>query len=189
MSMESTLKDLIALTGFSTADVQILKDAAAELQPWSEEIVCLFYDTLYSHQNTRAVFREGERPAREQTLHNWYQIVISGQIDEKFWRWQWFVGLVHIPRGITNPFMLGMMSRVQQVFGEKCQQTFDPVRGQAVFGAFKRVTDIIAGLIAEGYFQSYVQAMERMSGQSRTLIDRMVQLEVQEMLVEAKQSR
>ncbi len=188
MSMESTWKDLVALTGFSEADVQILKGAAAELQPWSEEITQLFYDTLFGYQTTQAVFREGERPAREQTLRNWYQIVINGQIDEKFWRWQWYVGLIHIPRGITNPFMLGMMSRVQLAFWKKCQESFEPAKSQAIFVAFKRVTDVIAGLIAESYFQSYVQAMERMSGQSRTLIDRMVQLEVQEMMAEAKKN-
>jgi hypothetical protein len=186
MSQENTLKDLVVLTGFSDADINTLKSAAADLQPWSEEITQMFYDTLFANAPTRAVFREGERPDREQTLRNWYQMVISGQIDDKFWHWQWYVGLIHIPRGITNPFMLGMMSRVQQVFLQKCQETFEPAQSMAVFGAFKRVTDVIAGLIAEGYFQSYVQAMERMSGQSRTLIDRMVQLEVQEMLAEIR---
>lgn len=189
MSQESAFKDLVVLTGFSEADVETLKAAAAALQPWSEEITQIFYNTLYSHEPTRAAFREGERPAREDTLRNWYQIVISGQIDDNFWRWQWYVGLVHIPRGITNPFMLGMMSRVQQIFWQKCEETFEATQSKAVFGAFKRVTDVIAGLIAEGYFQSYVQAMERMSGQSRTLIDRMVQLEVTEMLAEAKKNR
>jgi Protoglobin len=186
MSFEQTLNDLITLTGFTADDIHTLQEVADHLKGWGDEITAIFYDTLYGYQPTQAVFREGERPAREGTLRNWYQIVVSGDINDKFWRWQWYVGLIHIPRGISNPFMLGMMSRVQQFFGRKCQATFDPNQAAKVFGAFKRVTDVIAGLIAEGYFQSYVQAMERMSGQSRSLIDRMVQLEVQEMVSEKK---
>jgi hypothetical protein len=186
--MDDILNNLIALTGFTDQDPQTLRAVADKTAVWQEEMTQVFYDTLYGYKATAAVFREGERPDRENTLRNWYQIVTEGNIDANFWRWQWFVGLIHIPRGITNPFMLGMMSRVQQLFRAKCLETFDAEQAETVFGAFKRITDIIAGLIAEGYFQSYVQAMERMSGQSRMLIDRMVNLEVEEMVAEMRQA-
>ena len=188
MSIQNTLDDLKVLTGYTDNDPLILQSVASETMAWKEEVTQAFYDTLYGHGSTHAVFRDGERPAREDTLRNWYDIVTGGKIDDNFWQWQWFVGLIHIPRGITNPFMLGMMSCVQQLFRSKCYGTFEPAKAEEVFGAFKRVTDIIAGLIAEGYFQSYVQAMERMSGQSRTLIDRMVYLEVEEMIAEFRQT-
>ena len=187
--MEQVLNDLIRLTGYSDKDPQTLRDVADTTQAWMEEITQAFYDTLYGYSSTAVVFKEGERPSREDTLRNWYHYVSQGKIDENFWHWQWYVGLVHIPRGITNPFMLGMMSRVQQHFQTKCRQAFEPEQADAVFQAFKRITDVIAGLIAEGYFQSYLEAVQRTSGQSRVLIDRMVGFAVEEMLAEAKAKR
>lgn len=189
MSFNQTLQDLITLTGFTQTDVQLLRQVKDQIAPWHELITTTFYDTLYGYSSTQAVFRQGERPARENTLRNWYQIILTGEIDEAFWRWQWYVGLIHIPRNVTNPYMLGMMSRVQLLFAQKCGETFPPEQGMAIFAAFKRLTDVIAGLIAEGYFASYVQAMERMSGQSRVLIERMVLLEVEDMLAETRRSR
>lgn len=184
--MEAVLNDLIRLIGYTEKDREILQDTSDVTQAWTEEITQHFYNTLYGYKSTQVVFKDGERAARENTLRHWYRQVSGGQIDQTFWQHQWFVGLVHIPRGISNPFMLGMMSRLQQLFRIKCLQTFDRAKAEIVYTAFKRVTDIIAGLIAEGYFQSYVQAMERMSGQSRNLIDRMVHMEVQDMVIEER---
>ena len=83
--------------------------------------------------------------------------------------------------------MLGIMSRVQQIFYMKCRQNFE--NAQAHIGAFKRSTDVIAVLIAEGYFRSYLEAVQRTSGQSQALIDRMVGFAVAEMLAEARPSK
>lgn len=183
---QQVLQDLIYLTGYTDEDAATLKAVWDTTQAWKEEMTQLFYDTLYSYTATKAVFREGERPSREDTLRNWYDHVANGQIDEKFWQWQWFVGLVHIPRGITNPFMLGIMSRVQQAFLVKCLAAFDQQQAVAVYHAFKRVTDVIAGLIAEGYFQSYIGAVENATGQSKALIARQVDFAVGDMLATAR---
>jgi hypothetical protein len=48
---------------------------------------------------------------------------------------------------------------------------------------------VIAGLIAVGYFQSYLEAVQRTSGQSQALIDRMVGFAVEEMLTEARAAK
>ena len=186
MNMKATIEDLKTLTGYTDRDPVILQATAAKTLPWQEEVTQIFYDTLYGYSPTRAVFSDDERPAREKTLANWYSRVARGEIDDAFWEWQWFVGLVHIKRGISNSFMLGMMSRVQLVFRANCFEAFPPEKAEVIFGAFKRVTDIIAGLIAEGYFESYVLAMEKTSGQSRILIDRMVGLEVDDMIQQAR---
>ena len=184
--MEQVLTDLITLTGYTAEDAQTLRDYSEQIESWTEDLIQVFYNTLYRHSLTAAVFKEGERPAREDTLWGWYHHVSQGEINDTFWRWQWYVGLVHIPRGITNPFMLGMMSRVQQLFRAKYRETFSSDEADKVFGAFKRVTDVIAGLIAEGYFQSYLEAVQRTSGQSQALIERMVGFAVEEMLAEAR---
>jgi hypothetical protein len=111
--MEQILQDLITLTGLSEQDYQVLSEYADITQKWADEIVKEFYDTLFGHKPTSEVFREGERPDREVTLRNWYLEVTSGKISSDFWRRQWLVGLVHIPRKVSNRFMFGMMSRAQ----------------------------------------------------------------------------
>lgn len=42
------------------------------MRGWVDQVVQGFYDTLFAHPPTRAIFREGERPAREKTLRDWY---------------------------------------------------------------------------------------------------------------------
>jgi hypothetical protein len=185
---QQVLQDLIHLTGYTDADAQTLNSVSATTQQWKEEVTQAFYDMLYGYSSTANVFRDGERLAREDTLRNWYDYVAEGQIDERFWQWQWFVGLVHIPRGISNPFMMGMMSRVQQLFLANCLEAFPQEQAIEVFNAFKRVTDVIAGLIAEGYFQSFLEAMERATGQSKALVARQVGFAVDDMLAEARQA-
>ncbi len=184
--LQTVLQDLIQLTGYTEEDAAVLRKYAAHTAAWEDVVTQAFYDMLYGYGRTAAVFHEDERPAREDTLRNWYRIVSGGRIDDQFWHWQWFVGLIHIPRHVTNPFMLGAMSRVQQLFLEKCLATLPADEAVKLFASFKRVTDIIAGLIAEGYFESYIRAMERMSGQSRALIDRMVLMEVESMVEESR---
>lgn len=184
--MEQVLQDLMTLSGLTEDDYQILKDSAGHTQKWVGEFTQHFYDTLYGYAPTSHVFKPGERPDRESTLIKWYLEVTSGNITMNFWRRQWIVGLVHIPRRVTDPFMIGMMSRVQQVFLKKCMEEFDTEKALNVYGAFKRVTDTVKGLIAEGYFISYVEATERMTGQSRALTDRLVGLEISRMIEETR---
>ncbi|NJP06117.1 MAG: hypothetical protein HC837_11105 [Chloroflexaceae bacterium] len=184
--MEQILRDMIALTGLEQQDYDILQLSHSYTQQWVEEFTQVFYETLYGYESTAKVFREGERPHREETLRRWYLEVTSGICDDPFWQRQWIIGLVHVPRRVTDPFMIGMMSRVQQLFLDKCLHEPGMAQPGRVYLAFKRVTDVITGLIAEGYFISYVEATERMTGQNRSLTDRLVELEINRMVEEAR---
>jgi hypothetical protein len=184
--MEQVVKDLVALTGFSAQDGQIIRDNAAHLQKWTDELTKAFYDTLYAYPPTAHVFVDGERPHREVTLHDWYMEVTSGQLNPDFWQRQWFVGLMHIKRGVDNQFLFGILSRVQLLFFDKCYQEFEPGQARRIFIAFKRMTDVIAGLIVESYRQQYLIAVEQASGINRTLIDRMAVVETARMIVEIR---
>lgn len=187
--MKKILTDLITLTGYTDADAQILSNVADQTVAWGPMMTTAFYNTLYSYKTTEAVFKEGERPTREKSLIHWYNMLIAGKVNNDFWQWQWYVGIIHIPRGISNSFMMGMMSRVQQLFLQQCMATFDQEQALIINGAFKRVTDVVAGLIAESYFESYLEAVERSTGQSRKLIDRQVSFAVEEMVAEAQKDR
>ena len=153
--MEQTLQSLIHLTGLSEHDRSVLQETAKHTQTWVDEFVQMFYDTIFAYPPTRGVFKEGERPEREQSMRIWYLQITSGEFDDQFWQKQRQIGLKHVNRGILNAFMLGMMDRTQQFFLDKCLSTFEPEKGIEVFKAFKRVTDVTAGLIAKGYQSPY----------------------------------
>ncbi len=172
------LKTLIELTGYAQEDAQILAQTKTVTAQWAEDFAKAFYDTLFGYPPTAAVFKPGERPAREKTLKDWYLRVVSGEIDDGFWLWQWKVGLIHIPRRVPNDYMLGMMSRVQQLFLQKCLEAFPQEQAVRVFLAFKRVTDVVAGLIAEGYMRGHQLAMKELLGFRQELLDRMMDMEV-----------
>lgn len=184
--MEELLNYLTTLTQFSEKDLAVLQQHSSLTSQWADEAVKLFYDTLFGYEPTAKVFRENERPAREKTLRDWYLQVVSGQLPADWWRRQWLIGLVHIPRKIINPFMFGAMSLLQQFFLEKCLQTMPPEEAKTVFLAFKRVTDITAGLISEGYFDNYIDAMESSAGFRRSLIERMMEVELNKKLQEMR---
>ena len=173
------LQTMVELTGYTAEDARVLAETYDTTSAWADEVAKVFYDTLFAYPPTAAVFRPNERPAREETLKQWYRVVVGGRIDDAFWLWQWKVGLIHIPRRVTNDFMLGMMSRVQQVFLTKCLQTWPQDKAVRVFLAFKRVTDVVSGLIAEGYMRGHQLAVKELLGFRQELLDRMMDMEVE----------
>lgn len=184
--LQASLQDLISLTGFSEADAAVLASYAQLTSQWTEDVVKAFYDTVYGYEPTAKILQGEDRAAREQTLRAWYLEVTQGKLDSSWWNKQWLVGLVHIKRKVSNAFMLGMMSRVQQLFLERCLGELPAEQAKALYAAFKRATDVVAGLVAEGYFENYFIALERTVGFKRQLIQRMLDVEVNKMLQEAK---
>lgn len=185
--MDKTLGDLTHLIGLEDQDFQTLKRHAGVAEAWADDLMKAFYDTLYAYPPTAEVFREGERPAREETLLAWYREVVGGSGGRSFWVRQWIVGLVHIKRHVSNAFMISMASRIQILFLERCLEAFDPGEALALFGAFKRVTDVVVGLIAEGYHQGYRSAVEEVSGMKGKLLDRMADVAVDDLLAKARE--
>jgi len=180
---EQVLAQLIHLTGLTENDFVILKKSASKTQKWVDDFTLAFYDILFAYKPTAEVFRDGERPAREAGLKAWYLKVTSGDVTNKsFWDWQWYVGLIHIPRKVPNLFMLGMMSRIQQLFLHRCLQDCEKEEAEKVFMAFKHVTDVVAGLIAESYLHNYTEAMEHILGMKPELIARLMGLEINNMV-------
>lgn len=155
--VQEVLKNLIRLTGLSAQDYLTLRQTMAQTQLWADEFVTGFYDLLFSYEPTARVFKNGERAEREISLRRWYLQVTSGDDSAEFWRQQWQVGQLHVSRRVQNPFMLGMMSQVQQFFLKKCRQEFEPAQAEPIYSAFKRVTDVVQGLIVEGYHAAHLK--------------------------------
>ncbi len=180
------LESLSVLVRMSDADLETLRAEAHVTSGWCDDVVTSFYDTLYAHGPTRAVFSDDERPLREKTLRDWYLDLSAGRVDDAFWARQWFVGLVHIQRKVSNPFLLGMTSHLQQAFLERCLATFEPARAKAVFLAFKRLTDIVAALIAESYFTSYVESLSDVAGIRPVVFARLMEVDIRSKIRDAR---
>ncbi|GAB6944749.1 hypothetical protein JCM14467A_15310 [Vulcanisaeta sp. JCM 14467] len=93
---------------FSDYDAQVLVKYRPLLESMTEDVVKGFYDVLFSHGPTAAVFQPGERPLRERTLRDWWVRTLRGPFDEDYWLWQAYVGIIHYRRGVTPPMFMGM---------------------------------------------------------------------------------
>jgi hypothetical protein len=152
---EQTLVHLMTLTALSDQDYQALRASAPKTQGWVDEFVAEFHGTLLSYPPTAQLFHEDERHIQEALLRQWYLAVTGGNMDADFWQRQWQLDMFYNLRRVKSPFTLGMMSHVQQMFLEKCLHTFEPAEALQVYSAFKRVTDVVAGLVIEAYHAAY----------------------------------
>ncbi len=184
--LKETLGSLISLSGLTQDDYRILQEHAAQTQAWMDEIFEDFYKAIFDFPATASFFPDGEHKSHERYLHKWYSQAASGDYSANFWQSQWVVGLVHIRKHVSNPFMFGAMSRLQQMFLKKCLEQMPPADAEHLYGAFKRVTDVVAGLIAEAYFMNYVDALADVAGFRKNLVEQMMNLEINKRLAQAR---
>ncbi|WP_018112451.1 protoglobin domain-containing protein [Thermus igniterrae] len=140
-------------------DGKVLARHAPLMETWTEELVQGFYDTLFGHPATRAVFREGERPAREKTLRDWYLRTLRGPFNGQYFAWQALVGLVHLRRGVTNAMMAAMWNWVTGVVAGKARESLPLEEARALEDAFRRLAFTVMALIAEEYLEAYLEAL------------------------------
>lgn len=174
------LDTIKTLTGFSQQDFDTLKAVAPQATQWVDEIVQVFYDTLFAHARTAAVFHAGERPDREKTLHEWYLALFNSHDTEEFWNKQGRIGFAHIRRHINNEFMIGMASRVSDLFTQKAVSAFGVEQGLQVAQSFNRILKAVVGLTAENYDVMSQMAFSESTGAEPQLIDRLIQKSVKD---------
>ncbi|MEN8241491.1 MAG: protoglobin domain-containing protein [Chloroflexota bacterium] len=170
------LDTIKTLTGVSQADFDLLKEAAPEANQWVDEVAKFFYDTLFAHPRTAAVFHDGERPAREKTLTAWYLALFStANDDEAYWLEQGRIAFAHIRRHTNNEYMIGISSKLSEVFVKKTIAAFGAERGLEVSEAFNRILRTVVGLTAEGYDVMSQIAISEATGAGLELIDKLIQ--------------
>ncbi len=179
----AVLEKARALTGFSAEDEQVLQDASASLRPFSHEIAKAFYDTLFSYEPTAAVFRhlDQDRTVREGTLREWFESLVGGRYDERFWTWHWLVGLIHVQHHVEPVFVMAMFGRIQTIMVRKAFEIFEEASAERVIQAFLRVTSCLASLAVESYHHEFLHAV-RESGLREPVLSRMISMEVQKKL-------
>lgn len=173
-------------TVFSAQDGQIFDQHKDLLLSWTPDIVKGFYDMLYSHGPTEAIFADGERPKLEKTLMDWWSRVVNGPRDEQFWDWMTFVGLVHVVRKVKNPMMIGAWSFVEGEAIQRSSQALSPEQAATFHGALARFGLTFNALVAESYIIHYLEAVSESTGSSAVLLDRLVLTEIGQMLDNVK---
>jgi hypothetical protein len=133
------------------------KECLLALEP---ALVQGFYETVYGHARTAGVFVEGERPAREATLANWWGRTVNGPIDDQYFAWMAMVGLVHVHRQVGNPMMLAMTDYVSSFVSRQVQAMNLPQEEAATLShAFHRLTATVGFIITFGYDRAYDRAV------------------------------
>lgn len=174
---------------FGARDRDVLLRHSDYLLSLETEFVAGFYDTLYEHTPTRAVFRDGERPMREESLRDWWRRTVRGPIDDDYFAWMAMVGLVHVVRGVANPMMLAMCEHAAR-FADSAAARAGLPREEAdqVTLAFRRFTTSVGSVITYGYDQAVADALFNIAGMRKSLLERLRNQEVEQALTEARQS-
>lgn len=146
-----------------------------------DDLVAAFYDTLYAHGPTKAIFEEGERPAREETLRHWWRRSVVGPIDDQYLRWMTFVGIVHIRRGVKNPMMVSITTLVRDLVRRRARAALDPAEVDRLDLAMSHLIGTIVALISESYTQGYIGALQNLAGLDPRLTARMLDIEVKDL--------
>ncbi|MBK8432550.1 MAG: globin [Chloroflexi bacterium] len=173
-------------TRFQKADTQLLMKHKEELLALEPKLVAVFYDTLFSHATTRAVFTDTERPAREETLRHWWRRTVHGPFDEQYWTWQALVGVVHVKRKVKNPMMIGMWGLMLTTIRKELHNQIAPAELDELMEGMERLATTVQSLTAESYLEHYIAALREATGFNAELLDRMVANQVDDLLAAAK---
>lgn len=173
-------------TIFSAQDGEVFDRHQDMMLSWTPDIVKGFYNMLYGHGPTAAIFQDGERPKVEKTLVDWWSRVVNGPRDESFWDWMTFVGLVHVVRKVKNPMMIAAWSFVEGEAIRRSSQALSPEEATAFHAAIARFGLTFNALVAESYIIHYLEAVSESTGSSAVLLDRLVLTEIGQMLDNVK---
>jgi hypothetical protein len=169
-------------TRFRADDPAIIHQHQAFLLSLEDDIVAGFYNTLFAHPPTAAIFSAGERPAREQTLRDWWQRTVTGTFNDEYWVWQTLVGLIHVKREVKNPMMIAMWGWVLNTLGQASQSQLPADQANALMGAMERLAATCQSLTAESYLEHYLIALRDATGFNQKLLDQMVRTGVEDLL-------
>ena len=157
---QSAIDQMPPACRFSARDSQVILAHQEFLLALEPQLIKLFYDTLFEHPPTAAVFFEGERSARESTLSGWWQRTVTGPLDASYFAWMASVGLAHVFRGVGNPMMLGMTDLVRAFVAEQASRgPLSQTDAAALAEAFGRLAGTVGVVVSYGYDESIRSAL------------------------------
>ncbi|MDO5053067.1 MAG: protoglobin domain-containing protein [Pseudoclavibacter sp.] len=172
---------------FRDVDEAVLAQHRDFLTALEGRIVQSFYDTVYGHHATAAVFRDGERPAREQSLGAWWRRTAQGPHDEEYFSWMAMVGLVHVVRGVSNPMMISMADHAsREVAAAARDSQLPPEEADRLSESCRRLLSTVSGVITYGYDRAVENALFEIAGMPPALLHRLRDQSVGESLEHAR---
>ncbi|WP_305909000.1 protoglobin domain-containing protein [Methylomarinum sp. Ch1-1] len=169
-------------TRFSAADAALIKKHKDILLGLEDELAKGFYDTLYDHPSTFEILKQEDRSKRENVLRSWWQKTVNSDFDNAYWEWQVFVGLIHIKQKVSNPMMIAMWGWILTTLRRQLSAHLDQAELDEIMISFERLAATIQSLTAESFLSNYVQAIEQATGFNNKLIDRMVNLQIDDLI-------
>lgn len=177
LARQAAFGHLAALIGSSEQDLSLLAGYADRTGRWVDEFLVTYYDAFYGYE-TEAQGLEGGDADRDRAVRRWYLSLVSGRVSEAFWQRQFVVGLVNFRHRVSGTFAVAVGSRTQQFFFAQCLKEFEPAEAVALYSAFKRITDLVVGLMSEGHHLGFIGSIEKMTGMSSRLLDRIAEIAV-----------
>lgn len=182
------IQNMVPEARLTAEDQAVLTRNQDYLAGLTEGIVQTFYDSAYAHPPTAAIFHEGERPDREQTLRDWWMRTISKPLDDSYYHWMTLVGVIHIQRRVKNPMMLSMLSHVTSYVSHQAIVDLDAAAAHELAATLCRLQAVVGSLISDSYTLSYIASLENLAGFSPELSGRMLDLEVKRLSDNFRQS-
>jgi len=156
------------------------------LMTYEDALVTGFYDTVYGDDNLKDQLSADERKAREQTLRQWYQVSMKGNFDEQYWKWQTFVGVVHVKHKISNAAMLGMWGWMMSFLQAKLLQDLDVAEAIKVLAVLQKLQAVVSSLTVESFIVTQKEAIHMASGLNDAILGRLISTEIDQMLTKAR---
>lgn len=152
---------------------------SAALKQVGPQVVQEFYETVYAHESTERVFKEGERPMREDSLLQWWDRTVEGPVDDEYWSWMALVGLIHVVRRVANPSMLSMAQFVGRRSPELVAELgLDDQEAAMLRESMQRLMSTVSALITYGYDHAVSSALYEIAGMPEPLLHRLRDKEV-----------
>ncbi|NPA58551.1 MAG: hypothetical protein GXN94_04565 [Aquificae bacterium] len=170
------------ISGLNEETYKVIAENKDKLITWKNDLLEAFKKEVASHSGEMDSDDKKEAKNLETTLVDWYEDIISGDTGEDFWDRQWKVGLKYLADGVDLNMLVAMMSFLQKKFAEKAFQEYPPEEALKIFLAFKTITDAILATVVEGHLDLYINAIEKMSGIKKPVIERMASLECKKIL-------
>lgn len=151
-----------------------------------DELVTAFYDALYAHPATAAVFHDGERTERERTLRQWWRRTLESGLDRDYLEWIAVLGLVHVRRGVTLPMTLTVFHVVRDTISRAVLPELALEERIRLDTAFSHFQATAGSVMAEAFGRGYLHALEDGAGLRPELSGRLVATEIGEIEKDAR---
>jgi hypothetical protein len=184
--VEEVLADAKTLLNLSDRDVELLKQRSSLLESWADPIIDHFYEVLLRNEKAKKIVEENNISLEKlkKANKNWYRSIVSGKVDDEFFKHSFFVGLLHIYYGVDNDLMIFMADVLRRKFLELCLQNFDEEEAFAVYEAFSKIVAAFVGFTVEGYVFMLKKSLFDILGMKPALVSRMMKMELEAVMKE-----